>query len=107
MEKKSPKKIFGLEFDRGDIKNVILMVLAIIVGVLSLLLIPKNNASTLQSNMDSGALTTIRYYYDDMSNSMQRVTYDPDTGVMYLIVNGSLITPLYNTDGTLRVYDGK
>ncbi|MBR6033235.1 MAG: hypothetical protein IKP28_00530 [Clostridia bacterium] len=107
MREKKSLKIFGLEYDRSDIKTVVLMALVIIIGILSMVLIPRNEAMPLRANMESGALTTVRYYYDDMDNSIQRVTYDPETKVMYLIVNGSLITPLYNTDGSLKLYDGE
>ncbi len=36
--------------------------------------------------------------------------YDKETKVIYLIFNGSYsggMTPLYNTDGTLQIYEGE
>ena len=38
----------------------------------------------------------------------QRVYYDADTRVMYVFIksdNGGGLSPLYNADGTLRIYD--
>lgn len=40
--------------------------------------------------------------------SSQRIMYDPETKVMYvLIVNGegAAMSPLYNSDGTLKLYN--
>lgn len=42
-------------------------------------------------------------------NYKYRIVYANDTNVKYLIVTGGYqygITPLYNTDGTLQIYDG-
>ena len=45
---------------------------------------------------------------DKINMKSSRVIVDPDTGVMYYQarIDGG-ITPLYNADGTLRVYDGE
>ena len=34
------------------------------------------------------------------------VVYDQYTGVMYFYTNNGIILPLYNADGTFRVYSG-
>ena len=51
----------------------------------------------------------VESYQDDVSGKLY-ITYDKDTKVMYYIWQcGSSIgniTPIYNTDGTIRVYEG-
>lgn len=45
--------------------------------------------------------------YEDCT---KKVVYDKNTKVMYLIVNGYSyfgITPIYNADGTVKLYDGE
>ena len=52
------------------------------------------------------------YYPIDNFETIQkegiwRVIYDKETGVMYLLINGyreHAITPLYNADGTPKIY---
>lgn len=41
---------------------------------------------------------TTRYMY---------LCYDKDTGVMYILSEPGVLTPLYNADGTLRIYEGE
>lgn len=51
-------------------------------------------------------LTTV---YEDASHGTE-VMYDKNTGVMYLYKygqNSSFITPIYNADGTLKLYEEK
>ena len=44
---------------------------------------------------------------DKINMKSSRVIVDPDTGVMYYQARfDGGITPLYNADGTLRVYEG-
>lgn len=35
-----------------------------------------------------------------------KIFYDKDTKVMYFRADQGGVTPMYNTDGTLRLYDG-
>ena len=45
---------------------------------------------------------------ESIVNMDRGVIVDPDTGVMYYQARfDGGITPLYNADGTLRVYDGE
>lgn len=51
-------------------------------------------------------LTTV---YEDASHGTE-VMYDKNTGVMYLYKYGqpsSFMTPIYNADGTLKLYEEK
>lgn len=46
---------------------------------------------------------TVSQIYDD-NNTFQKIVYDHDTMVLYVVMNGNIMTPLYNADGTLRTY---
>lgn len=55
-----------------------------------------------------GYFTVINKWYN--LNYDYRIVYANDTKVMYLIIDGYHvygITPLYNADGTLQVYNGE
>ena len=46
---------------------------------------------------------------DNIGGMIVRVAYDRETKVLYLITSGnndSGITPIYNADGTLKLYEG-
>ena len=47
--------------------------------------------------------------HDSRGRMYQLIYVDKDTKVMYLQVcsNGTAITPLYNSDGTLKLYEGE
>ena len=46
---------------------------------------------------------TVSQSFED-NNTFRKIVYDPDTMVMYEIINEIIKTPLYNSDGTLRTY---
>lgn len=59
-------------------------------------------------NVGNGYFTTIKEWRDSSSNYY--IVYANDTKVMYFVSWSAYkfgITPLYNTDGTLQIYDGK
>lgn len=63
-----------------------------------------NNADKTHKDYGNGYFTTIKEWDD----GMYRIAYANDTGVMYMIVSCSHrfgITPLYNADGTLQIYE--
>lgn len=56
----------------------------------------------------AGYFTTIIEWRDDMG--IYRIVYANDTNVKYMVVTSGYkfgITPLYNTDGTLQIYDSE
>ena len=55
-------------------------------------------------NCDGDYFTKLSFWYDYDNSISYYIVYANDTKVKYLISNGS-ITPLYNADGTLQVYD--
>ena len=57
----------------------------------------------------NGYFTVIKEWGDTL-HSIERIVYANDTGVMYYIFSKGYqggITPLYNADGTLQIYEGK
>ena len=59
-------------------------------------------------NYGNGYFTELAKWNDGILTF--KIVYDNDTKVKYFIMNGnrtSGITPLYNADGTLQVYDGE
>ena len=66
-------------------------------------------ANTEQEDMFSGYFTLIKEWRSD-SGATYQIIYANDTGVMYFVFATGYqggITPLYNKDGTLQIYDGK
>ena len=57
-----------------------------------------------------GYFTTIKQWGGGFEHPFERIVYANDTGVMYYIFTSNYkggITPLYNADGTLQIYEGK
>ena len=61
-------------------------------------------------DFSAGYFTTIKQWGGGVDYPFERIVYANDTGVMYYIFtnahNGGM-TPLYNADGTLQIYEGK
>lgn len=61
-----------------------------------------------KGNLGNGYFTELTKWSDSICN--YRVVYDNTTKIKYLLISSYYkfgITPLYNADGTLQVYDGK
>lgn len=57
-----------------------------------------------------GYFTIIKSWDGGMNNPSEHIVYANDTGVMYYVFLGTHrggITPLYNADGTLQIYEGE
>ena len=57
-----------------------------------------------------GYFTVIKEWDGGINFPLERIVYANDTGVMYYVYAFGYaggITPLYNTDGTLQIYEGK
>lgn len=64
---------------------------------------------THKETICQGYFTTIEQWGGGASDTYY-IVYANDTKVMYLVVDGVYtfdITPLYNTDGTLQIYEGE
>jgi hypothetical protein len=65
-------------------------------------------ASTEQTDIFNGYFTVIKTWEDTNGMDVYYLLYANDTGVMYFYYKSghqSGMTPLYNTDGTLQVYE--
>lgn len=57
-----------------------------------------------------GYFTAIKSWDGGMDNPSEYIVYANDTSVMYYVFLGTHtggITPLYNADGTLQIYEGE
>lgn len=64
-------------------------------------------ASTEQEDIFNGYFTLIKEWRSD-TGAHYRIVYANDTGVMYFVFSSGYqggMTPLYNADGTLQIYD--
>lgn len=92
-------------------KNKLIALLIICLLLLSLVGCSKSyQESTKPKNdyMGEGYFTTVEEWGGG-ANYNYSIVYANDTKVMYFIVMGGSafgITPLYNADGTLQIYDG-
>ena len=60
--------------------------------------------------LSKGYFTVIKVWDGGMGFPMEYILYANDTGVMYYVFRtsyGGGITPLYNADGTLQIYEGE
>ena len=77
----------------GIIGIVVIVVTVIIYGI--------TNPVNADTQYERYKFVTIEQYYDD-NNTFTKIVCDPETKVLYAIIDGRLITPFYNADGTLR-----
>lgn len=88
-------------------KKRIIMTAVVLVTSLMILTSCSNmtydKAANVHEDYGNGYFTIIKKW----NNGMYRIVYANDTGVEYMIVAGGNIfgiTPLYNADGTLKIY---
>lgn len=91
-------------------KKQIIMTAVVLVTSLLILTSCSNKtydkADNIHEDYGNGYFTTIKKWGND--TMMYRIVYANDTGVEYMIVEGYRrfgITPLYNADGTLKIYE--
>ena len=86
-----------------------------VICVLMLLLVGCSNptsyeeAITEKEDIFNGYFTLVKEWHSE-SGACYRIIYANDTGVMYFTIASTSkggITPLYNADGTLQIYDGE
>ena len=70
-----------------------------------------NEAKTSDTCIFSnGYFTVIKEWDGGVNFPLEQIVYANDTGVMYYVFLGgywSAMTPLYNADGTLQIYEGE
>ena len=72
--------------------------------------IPYDEAKTSDTYTFSNGYFTVIKEWGETFNTIERIVYANDTGVMYYIFRSNHfggITPLYNADGTLQIYEGE
>lgn len=98
-------------FDNMKKKIALILVLCIMTTVLCSCSSSYEEAKT--SNMydfSNGYFTVVKQWDGGMDWPTESIVYANDTGVMYYIFlkgHSGGITPLYNADGTLQIYEGK
>lgn len=68
----------------------------------------KGDIEPESSRLANKYIDLVTIYKDD--NHSTKVLYDKNTKVMYFVIWSGYqfgITPIYNSDGTVKVYDGK
>ena len=92
-------------------KIVLILVLCIMATVLCSCSTSYEEANTIPGDYFSkGYFTIIKSWDGGINNPTELIVYANDTGVMYYVFLGGHcggITPLYNADGTLQIYEGK
>ena len=67
-------------------------------------------SSEISIDFGNGYFIPIKEWGTDMDSYYQQLVYANDSKVMYYIIKTSKgigITPLYNADGTLQIYEGE
>ena len=66
------------------------------------------NPNNIYLKPSKGYFTVIKSWHGGIDYPIEYIVYANDTGVMYYVFRGthySGITPLYNADGTLQIYE--
>jgi hypothetical protein len=69
-----------------------------------------NEAKTSDTYAFGNGYFTVIKEWGETLHSIERIVYANDTGVMYYIFSKGYqggITPLYNADGTLQIWEGE
>ena len=92
-------------------KIALILVLCIMIVMLcSCSSISYNEAKTSDTYAFSNGYFTVIKEWGETLHTIERIVYANDTGVMYYVFRSNHsggITPLYNADGTLQIYEGK
>lgn len=84
------------------------LALVIVFFVMALTGCEKGDITPESSNLENKYIDLVTIYRDD--SNCTEVLYDKDTKVMYFVKATGYqfgITPIYNSDGTLKLYDGE
>ena len=94
-------------------KKKLVLLLTIFTVLFSLVCCSYNYEEAIETNevfVGNGYFTGVKKWTDADGGATYYIVYANDTKVMYFIMIGNYdsgITPLYNADGTLMVYEGK
>ena len=92
-------------------KIALILVLCAMAAILCGCSTSYEEANTNPDNyLSKGYFTVIKVWDGGMDFPTEYILYANDTGVMYYAFRGTYsggITPLYNADGTLQIYEGE
>lgn len=89
-------------------KIILVLVLCIMTAMLCGCSASYENAATPTDKDYGGYFSVLKEWHDSMGNC--KILYADDTHVMYFYFDGSYtggITPIYNADGTLQIWEGE
>lgn len=92
-------------------KIALILILCIAVTMLCSCSSSYEEANTNPNNyLSRGYFTVIKSWDSGVGYPIEYIVYANDTKVMYYVFRGNYIggiTPLYNADGTLQIYEGE
>ena len=91
-------------------KIALVLVLCIMTAMLCGCSSSYEEPSNSNNSFGNGYFTVIRWWDCGIDSPTEYILYANDTGVMYYAFHASHaggITPLYNADGTLQIYEGE
>lgn len=91
--------------DRGAWAIIIMLAIVIfLIGFLVGVVTPKSDTNAKQTAASDDMLVVV----EDHALSGYYIVYDKDTKIMYYqgVSHGACLDPLYNPDGTLKLYTG-
>ena len=91
----------GRKLDWNILRGILGALVVVIAVIICMVTSSQKDRTT--PTRKNGIFVTIEQYYND-DNKFEKIVYDPDTMVMYAIIDGKLMTPLYNEDGSFRTY---
>lgn len=90
-------------------KIALILILCLITAILCGCSTSYENASTLTDKDFGDYFSVLKEWYDSYMGDC-KILYAEDTHVMYFYFDDNYtsgITPLYNADGTLQIYEGE
>ena len=91
--------------------SLVLILILLVIMLCSCSSTSYNEAKTSNTyTISNGYFTVIKEWDGGVNFPLEQIVYANDTGVMYYRYTHGYcggITPLYNADGTLQIYEGK
>ena len=91
-------------------KIALILVLCVMATILYGCSISYEEANNNPDDFSAGYFTTIKQWGGGFDYPVERIVYANDTHVIYYIFSKGYqggITPLYNADGTLQIWEGE
>lgn len=91
-----------------NLSNIVALVLVLVFFCMALTGCDKGDIEPEASKLENKYIDLVSIYKDDSLGT--EVLYDKNTKVMYFVKWNTYhfgITPIYNSDGTVKLYDGE